>query len=66
VRTPCATLDVYRHPDGRAIQKEIYDSAVKAGDPTSPRWALSGFYAAVVQPGPVFPGAPIVLLDQVV
>lgn len=47
VRGPCATLDIY----GPEIKREIYDGQVKAGDFTSPRWALSGFYAAVVQPG---------------
>jgi MOSC domain-containing protein YiiM len=47
VREPCSTLDIY----GPEIKGEIYDSQVKAGDFTSPRWALSGFYAAVVQPG---------------
>jgi len=47
VRGPCATLDVY----GPEIKGAIYDSQVKAGDFASPRWALSGFYAAVVQPG---------------
>jgi MOSC domain-containing protein YiiM len=66
VRVPCSTLDIYRHPNGRPIQQEIYDKVVKAGDPSSPKWALSGFYASVVQPGPVEPGVPIVLLDQVV
>jgi len=49
VRAPCATLDVY----GPTIKQEIYDARVKAGDPTSPRWGLSGFYATVIEPGPV-------------
>jgi MOSC domain-containing protein YiiM len=49
VRAPCATLDVY----GPAIQQEIYDQQVRAGDPASPRWGMSGFYARVLQPGPV-------------
>jgi len=49
VRGPCATLDIY----GPAIQRAIYDAQVDAGDFGSPRWALSGFYAAVVQPGVV-------------
>ena len=49
VRVPCATLDVY----GPTIKQEIYDKKVKAGDPASPRWGLSGFYAAVIEPGPV-------------
>jgi MOSC domain-containing protein YiiM len=58
VRGPCAALDVY----GPAIKQEIYDVQVKAGDPTSPRWGMSGFYARVVEPGPVRPGDPIVIL----
>ena len=51
-RGPCSTLDVY----GPLLQREIYDARVKAGDPASPRWGMSGFYASVVEPGPVFPG----------
>ena len=47
VRGPCLTLDVY----GPEIKGEIYDTQVKAGDFSSPRWGMSGFYAAVVQPG---------------
>ena len=47
IRVPCATLDMY----GPAIRDEIYDRQVKAGDPTSPRWAMSGFYARVLAPG---------------
>jgi MOSC domain-containing protein YiiM len=47
VRGPCATLDIY----GPEIKGEIYDAQVRAGDFASPRWALSGFFAAVVQPG---------------
>ena len=49
VRGPCSTLDVY----GPTIIQEIYDSKVKAGDHTSPRWGMSGFYASVVEPGAV-------------
>jgi len=49
VRVPCGTLDVY----GPTIKQEIYDSHVKAGDPASPRWGMSGFYASVIEPGPV-------------
>jgi MOSC domain-containing protein YiiM len=60
VRAPCDTLSIY----GRGIQKAIYDAQVKAGNPSSPRWAMSGFYASVVQPGTVRPGDPIWLLDQ--
>jgi MOSC domain-containing protein YiiM len=60
VRAPCETLSVY----GVGIQKAVYDAQVKAGDPSSPRWAMAGFYASVVQPGIVRPGDPVVLLDQ--
>jgi MOSC domain-containing protein YiiM len=62
IRQPCSQLNVY----GPGIQKAIYDAQVQAGDPSSPRWALSGFYASVVQPGPIRPGDPICLLDQMV
>ena len=51
IRVPCATLDIY----GPAIKQEIYDEQVRAGDPGSPRWGMSGFYARVLQPGPVRP-----------
>src|ERR1041385_4084088 len=47
LRAPCSTLDVY----GPGIQRAVYDAAVKAGDHLSPRWALGGMYASVVQPG---------------
>jgi MOSC domain-containing protein YiiM len=60
-RGPCATLNAYP-----GIQTAIYDAAVKAGDPSSPRWGLSGFYASVVTPGSIRAGDPIVLLDQAV
>jgi MOSC domain-containing protein YiiM len=59
-RAPCSTLDIY----GTTIQREIYDQAVKAGDFTSPRWGMSGFYAAVIQPGPVRVGDPISLESE--
>ena len=58
VRGPCASLDIY----GAAIKREIYDKQVKAGDPTSPRWGLSGFYARVLQPGHVRPDDIIVIV----
>ncbi len=48
VRGPCGSLDIY----GPSIKQEIYDQQVKEGDPTSPRWGMSGFYARVLQPGP--------------
>lgn len=62
IRVPCATLDVY----GPAIKSAIFDPDVKAGDVSSPKWAMSGFYAAVVQTGPVRPNDIIALVDQVV
>jgi MOSC domain-containing protein YiiM len=52
-------LDVY----GPGIKEEIYDACVKAGDATSPRWGMSGFYARVVEPGPVHPGDAVMLLS---
>jgi MOSC domain-containing protein YiiM len=60
VRAPCSQLDVY----GPGIKKEIFDSLVKGGNPESPRWAQSGFYARVVRPGLVFPGNVISLLSE--
>jgi MOSC domain-containing protein YiiM len=50
-RGPCSALDVY----GKGIQQEIYDAQVKAGDPESPRWGMSGMYLSVVMPGHVRP-----------
>ena len=58
LRIPCATLDVY----GPAIQGEIFDAQVKAGDPVSPRWGMSGFYARVLADGLVRPGDLIELM----
>jgi MOSC domain-containing protein YiiM len=60
LREPCNQLSVY----GLGIQKAMYDAKVKAGDPSSPLWAMGGFYASVVLPGPVHPGDPIVMLDE--
>ncbi|MGI8742222.1 MAG: MOSC domain-containing protein [Bryobacteraceae bacterium] len=62
IRVPCATLDVY----GPSIQHEIYDKQVKAGDATSPRWAMSGVYAQVLQTGTVRHHDIIALVDQAV
>jgi MOSC domain-containing protein YiiM len=59
-RAPCATLDVY----GSALRNEIWDRAMKSGDPSSPRWGISGFYASVVDGGLIVAGAPIVLVDH--
>jgi MOSC domain-containing protein YiiM len=57
IRVPCATLDVY----GPGIQASAYDARTQAGDPESPRWGLSGFYASVVQPGMALAGDVIAL-----
>ena len=62
LRAPCSALDVY----GPGIQQAIYDAQVKAGDPASPRWGLSGFYARVLRPGVIRPHDIITLADQVV
>jgi len=59
VRGPCGALDAY----GPAIKQEIYDQRVKAGDPKSARWGMSGFYARVVQPGPVRAGDVIAVVS---
>src|SRR5215471_1034570 len=48
-RGPCSALDIY----GESLKDEIYDKRVKAQDPTSPRWGMSGFYARVLLPGAV-------------
>jgi MOSC domain-containing protein YiiM len=58
IRGPCASLDIY----GPSIKQEIYDKQVKAGDPTSPRWGMSGFYARVVQSGSVRPDDIIIIM----
>jgi MOSC domain-containing protein YiiM len=60
LRQPCKTLLAY----GEGIQKAVYDEQVKAGDHSSERWGLAGFYASVVQPGRISTGAPIMLIGQ--
>lgn len=57
-RGPCSALDVY----GESLKREIYDQRVKERDHASPRWGMSGLYAAVVAPGPVGPGDIIALV----
>jgi MOSC domain-containing protein YiiM len=59
-RGPCTQLDVY----GETLKVEIFDARVRAGDPSSPRWGWSGFYAAVVEPGPVEAGDIIAVVGQ--
>jgi len=51
-RGPCSALDVY----GPSIKADIYDPGIKALDPASPRWGMSGWYAAVLEPGAVHTG----------
>src|SRR5689334_21847905 len=53
-RGPCSALDVY----GESLKHEVYDAQVKEGNPASPRWGMSGFYASVVRSGPVRAGDP--------
>jgi MOSC domain-containing protein YiiM len=60
MREPCYQLLVY----GSGIQKAVYDAQVQAGDPSSPRWGLGGFYASVIRPGMIRPGDPITLLEE--
>jgi MOSC domain-containing protein YiiM len=36
---------------GECLKDQIYDARVKALDPDSPRWGMSGFYACVLEPG---------------
>jgi MOSC domain-containing protein YiiM len=58
-RGPCASLDVF----GPSIKTEIYDKLVRRKDPASPRWGMSGLYAAVREEGEVRQGDSITLLD---
>ncbi len=60
LRAPCDTLSPY----GSGIQQAVYDQEVKAGNPASPRWGLSGFYASVLRAGTIHPGDPIQLVDE--
>ncbi len=60
LRQPCKTIGVY----GPGIQQAVFDQKAKGGDPTSEKWGLAGFYAAVIQPGRVSQNAPIMLLGQ--
>ena len=62
VRVPCSALDVY----GSSIKQAMYDLQVKAGDPASPCWGLSGMYAAILRIGTVRQEDIIKLVDQVV
>jgi MOSC domain-containing protein YiiM len=66
LRRPCNQLDIYNTGEGPSIQSRVCDERCKAGDASSPLWAMAGFYAAVVQPGPVRPGDMIALADYIV
>ena len=60
IRKPCRQLRVY----GEAIGDAVYDPTVKAGDSTSPRWGMSGFYAKVLRGGPVRAGDSVSLVSH--
>jgi MOSC domain-containing protein YiiM len=62
IRVPCSALNVY----GPTIQGEIYDARVKAGDPDTPVWGLSGFYASVSESGGIREQDIITVLDHAV
>jgi MOSC domain-containing protein YiiM len=59
-RGPCAALNVY----GVGIQRAIFDSQAQAGDPATPRWGLSGFYARVLSGGRIRAHDPIRLVEE--
>jgi MOSC domain-containing protein YiiM len=61
MRQPCDNLNPY---GVGTLQKAVYDAQVKAGDHTSPRWGLAGFYASVVETGTIRPGDSITLLEE--
>ena len=60
VRAPCSAINVY----GEGIANQIYDESVKAGDTTSPRYAVSGMYASVLLPGVIRPGDAMILMEE--
>jgi MOSC domain-containing protein YiiM len=59
-RGPCTALDVY----GDTLKAVVYDPKVKARDYTSPRWGMSGFYASVIESGPVRAGDSIMVVAK--
>jgi MOSC domain-containing protein YiiM len=59
LRLPCSALDVY----GPRLKQAIFRENAQPGDPD---WAMSGFYASVVQPGWVRTGAIIWVVDAAV
>jgi MOSC domain-containing protein YiiM len=62
MRAPCTQLDMY----GPSIKHAIYDAHVQAGDASTPRWGLAGFYARVLRSGFIRPKDIIELIDLVV
>lgn len=62
MRAPCDQLNVYGMG---TIQKTIYDKQVKAGDPSTPRWAMAGVYASVVRGGSIRTGDAITQIGEV-
>jgi MOSC domain-containing protein YiiM len=60
MREPCYKLDPY----GPGIQAAVFDAGVRAGDFSSPRWGLGGFYLAIVKLGSFAPGDPVALLTD--
>jgi len=62
LRAPCTTIEIY----GSYIKRAVYDAQVKAGNTSSPRWGLGGFYARVLRSGTIRPNDIIELVDQVV
>lgn len=60
IRVPCDQLSIY----GPGIERAVYDAQVQAGDPSSGRWGLSGFYASVIRPGTLRAGDPLILLES--
>ncbi len=59
VRRPCRTITIY----GEGIIRATFDAGVRAGDPSSPRWGRSGYYAEVLKEGLVRPGDSFSLLS---
>src|SRR5215469_5352037 len=54
-RGPCSALHMY----GESLKNQLYDARVKALDPESPRWGMSGFYTRVIKPGYVKTNDPV-------
>jgi MOSC domain-containing protein YiiM len=57
-RGPCSSLDIY----GPSIKHEIHDEQVRLENPFSPRWGMSGLYAAVLEEAEIHTGDAIEIL----